>query len=190
MTTTTQQAITRIEQFLAANPALVTRAPKQAAALTSLKAALTKQPKAAPSAEVKRLVGELYAWALDAQRAGVSAQLDAVTKAHAKTPGPALEKTKLAFGEMVRFLDEAKRAGFPITEAAEKTLVSAQARVERAFADARAAAGLDARPAAKATAPKSTASKAAPPKTVSSKPAAKGNGKPAAKAKAPPSRRR
>lgn len=187
MTTTPQQALGSIEKFLAANPDLATRAPKQAATLKTLKT-LLEQPKAAASDEVKRAVGELYRWSIDAQRAAYSARLDAVTKAHAKTPGPALEKTKVAFGEMVKFLDEAKRAGFPVAEAAAKALGAAQARVEKAFAEARAAAGVGAPASASVKAPavKSTAAKAAPSKAPA-KPAAKGNGKPAAKA--PPRRR-
>lgn len=192
MTTTPQQALGSIEKFLAANPDLATRAPKQAATLKTLQT-LLKQPKAAVSDEVKRAVGELYHWSLDSQRADYSARLDAVTKAHAKTPGPALEKTKVAFGEMVKFLDEAKRAGFPVAEAAAKALGVAQARVEKAFAEARAAASVSApapasvkATAAKSAAARSTAVKAAPSKAPA-KPAAKGNGKPAAKA--PPRRR-
>lgn len=142
MTTTPQQALQSIESFVAANPEMAKEAPEQWAKLTKMRDALKKQGASTNASEdLKKLVVDLFRWQLEAQRADFAAQLAEVTKAHAKTPGPALEKTKAALAEVVKFLDEAKAVGFPPSADATAKLEQAVLRVHQAFAAADAAAG-------------------------------------------------
>lgn len=134
-TTTPQQALQQLETFVQANPDLAKEEPEAWAKLTRVRDVLKKQPAAQPNDEVKKLISELFRWQLELQRADYAEQLAAATKAFAETPGPALEKVKLALGEMVKFLDEAKAAGFPPSDKAAAALEKSGARVEQAFAE-------------------------------------------------------
>jgi hypothetical protein len=142
MATDTQAALKQVEAELAANAAQFKQeAPEQYAKMTRVLEAMKKAPPGKPqSDEVKRLVVDLLRWQFDAQRREFEA-LRASMAERAKSSGdPAFAKAAVAYGEVVKLLEQAKLSDFPPSAKAQAALDEASRRVKKAFEEASDAA--------------------------------------------------